>query len=149
MQVALFIGLELLVFPTGCGVVLDIATLPLFESATLAGRIAFYDFAPLTAFFCHWLVGTICKWFAPIVSSTVPGRLFHAIPGYLFGCSHLDRLRLCGVRYGLILMGSLRSHVSVCAHFGSVSRGYAAWRNVVHKVRLRLWGLYIGQDVEC
>ncbi|CAE6401941.1 unnamed protein product, partial [Rhizoctonia solani] len=58
-QVALFIGLELLVFPTGCGVVLDIATLPLFESATLAGRIAFYDFAPLTAFFCHWLVGTI------------------------------------------------------------------------------------------
>ncbi|KAG8733382.1 hypothetical protein FRC11_006727 [Ceratobasidium sp. 423] len=57
--VALFIGLELLVFPTGCGVVLDIATLPLFESATLAGRIAFYDFAPLTAFFCHWLVGTI------------------------------------------------------------------------------------------
>ncbi|KAH7335166.1 hypothetical protein B0J17DRAFT_668903 [Rhizoctonia solani] len=59
VKVALFIGLELLVFPTGCGVVLDIATLPLFESATLAGRIAFYDFAPLTAFFCHWLVGTI------------------------------------------------------------------------------------------
>ncbi|CAE6474360.1 unnamed protein product [Rhizoctonia solani] len=59
VKVALFIGLELLVFPTGCGVVLDIATLPLFESATLAGRVAFYDFAPLTAFFCHWLVGTI------------------------------------------------------------------------------------------
>ncbi|KAG8692681.1 hypothetical protein FRC09_011037 [Ceratobasidium sp. 395] len=59
IKVALFIGLELLVFPTGCGVVLDAATLPLFESATLAGRIAFYDFAPLTAFFCHWLVGTI------------------------------------------------------------------------------------------
>ncbi|CAE6428946.1 unnamed protein product [Rhizoctonia solani] len=59
VKVAFLIGLELLVFPTGCGVVLDIATLPLFESATLAGRIAFYDFAPLTAFFCHWLVGTI------------------------------------------------------------------------------------------
>ncbi|KAF8677376.1 hypothetical protein RHS04_05713 [Rhizoctonia solani] len=59
VKVALFIGLELLVFPTGCGVVLDIATLPLFESATLAGRIAFYDSAPLTAFFCHWLLGTI------------------------------------------------------------------------------------------
>jgi len=59
VKVALFIGLELLVFPTGCGVVLDVATLPLFESATLAGRLTFYDFAPLTAFFCHWLVGTI------------------------------------------------------------------------------------------
>ena len=58
MKVILIISIEMLVFPLYCGLLLDVALLPLFEGATLTSRVFFtYNF-PLTSVFVHWFVGT-------------------------------------------------------------------------------------------
>ncbi|CAI4217606.1 unnamed protein product [Parascedosporium putredinis] len=57
-KVILIIGIEMLVFPLYCGLLMDAALLPLFEHATIRSR---YDFSvnyPLTSIFVHWFVGT-------------------------------------------------------------------------------------------
>ena len=58
MKVVVIIGIEMLVFPLYCGFLLDAALLPLFEGATLHGRLAFLMQAPVTAIFLHWFIGT-------------------------------------------------------------------------------------------
>ncbi|KFY55602.1 hypothetical protein V496_06951 [Pseudogymnoascus sp. VKM F-4515 (FW-2607)] len=58
MKVILIISIEMLVFPLYCGMLLDAATLPLFESATVASRAMFAITSPLTSIFVHWFVGT-------------------------------------------------------------------------------------------
>ncbi|KAI5779817.1 hypothetical protein EDC01DRAFT_669996 [Geopyxis carbonaria] len=58
MKVVLIIGIEMFVFPLYCGILLDIAMLPLFETATIAGRVQFAIDCPLTTIFVHWFVGT-------------------------------------------------------------------------------------------
>ncbi|KAH9428282.1 hypothetical protein MCOR02_011767 [Pyricularia oryzae] len=58
MKVILIIGIEMLIFPLYCGLLLDVALLPLFENTTLKSRLLFtYNF-PLTSLFVHWFVGT-------------------------------------------------------------------------------------------
>lgn len=58
MKVILIIGIEMIVFPLYCGLLLDLALMPLFEQATLASRIEFTVSSPLTSLFIHWFVGT-------------------------------------------------------------------------------------------
>lgn len=58
-QVAAFIFIELVTFPLGCGVVLDLCTVWLFPEADLMSRAAFFFRAPLTAMFYHWVAGTM------------------------------------------------------------------------------------------
>ena len=58
-QVAIFIIIELFVFPLGCGIMLDLCTLKLFPNATLRSRMVFFAHAPVTAVFYHWMVGTM------------------------------------------------------------------------------------------
>ncbi|KFY08546.1 hypothetical protein V492_06136 [Pseudogymnoascus sp. VKM F-4246] len=58
MKVILIISIEMLVFPLYCGMLLDAATLPLFENATVASRAMFAITSPLTSVFVHWFVGT-------------------------------------------------------------------------------------------
>ncbi|KAL1964961.1 hypothetical protein VTN77DRAFT_6161 [Rasamsonia byssochlamydoides] len=58
MKVILIIGIEMIVFPLYCGILLDLALMPLFENATLASRIDFTMSSPLTSLFVHWFVGT-------------------------------------------------------------------------------------------
>lgn len=58
MKVILIIGIEMIVFPLYCGLLLDLALMPLFENATLASRIEFTRSSPLTSLFVHWFVGT-------------------------------------------------------------------------------------------
>ena len=58
MKVIVIIGIEMLVFPLYCGLLLDIALLPLFANATIAGRVAFILRTPLTGMFIHWFIGT-------------------------------------------------------------------------------------------
>lgn len=58
MKVILIISIEMLVFPLYCGLLLDIALLPLFEGATVASRVMFTYQYPLTSAFVHWFVGT-------------------------------------------------------------------------------------------
>jgi len=58
MKVIIIIGIEMLVFPLYCGLLLDVALLPLFANATLSSRISFLIRAPFTGIFIHWFIGT-------------------------------------------------------------------------------------------
>lgn len=58
MKVILIIGIEMLAFPLYCGMLLDIALLPLFEDTTVKSRLLFTLNYPLTSIFVHWFVGT-------------------------------------------------------------------------------------------
>ncbi|KAJ0118365.1 hypothetical protein J7T55_009148 [Diaporthe amygdali] len=58
MKVILIIGIEMLVFPLYCGLLLDIGLLPLFENTTIMSRVMFTINYPLTSIFVHWFVGT-------------------------------------------------------------------------------------------
>lgn len=58
MKVILIISIEMLVFPLYCGLLLDLALLPLFEKASLHSRALFTIETPLTSIFVHWFVGT-------------------------------------------------------------------------------------------
>lgn len=58
MKVILIISIEMLVFPLYCGILLDLALLPLFEGASLSSRWAFTSNHGVTSAFVHWFVGT-------------------------------------------------------------------------------------------
>ncbi|KAF6230643.1 hypothetical protein HO173_011180 [Letharia columbiana] len=58
LKVILIISIEMIVFPLYCGLLLDVALLPLFDSATLMSRIEFTMSSPYTSIFVHWFVGT-------------------------------------------------------------------------------------------
>ncbi|KXX81831.1 putative E3 ubiquitin ligase SUD1 [Madurella mycetomatis] len=58
MKVILIIGIEMLVFPLYCGMLLDVALLPLFENASLRSRFLFTVNYPVTSIFVHWFIGT-------------------------------------------------------------------------------------------
>jgi E3 ubiquitin-protein ligase MARCH6 len=58
-KVAAFIFIELVSFPLGCGIVLDLCTVWLFPEANLLARALYFYQAPLTAMFYHWVAGTM------------------------------------------------------------------------------------------
>ncbi|MCJ1312822.1 hypothetical protein MMC25_006498 [Agyrium rufum] len=58
MKVILIISIEMIVFPLYCGLLLDVALLPLFEKASLVSRMEFTLGSPATSLFVHWFVGT-------------------------------------------------------------------------------------------
>ena len=59
VKVAAFIIIELVIFPLGCGVMLDVCTVWLFPDGSFRSRAAFLMYAPLTAVFYHWVLGTM------------------------------------------------------------------------------------------
>ncbi|KAL8902894.1 MAG: hypothetical protein Q9207_004303 [Kuettlingeria erythrocarpa] len=58
MKVILIISIEMIVFPLYCGLLLDVALLPLFCNATVLSRLEFMVNSPYTSLFVHWFVGT-------------------------------------------------------------------------------------------
>ena len=58
LKVILIISIEMIVFPLYCGLLLDIALLPLFSNVTVMSRIGFLTRSPNTSLFVHWFVGT-------------------------------------------------------------------------------------------
>ena len=58
LKVILIIGIEMIVFPFYCGLLLDLALLPLFSGATVQTRFDFFFESPFTALFVHWFIGT-------------------------------------------------------------------------------------------
>lgn len=58
VKVMLIISIEMLVFPLYCGLLLDLAMLPLFDGATVSSRLAFATSSPWMFGFVHWFVGT-------------------------------------------------------------------------------------------
>jgi len=57
-KVCLLLGLELIIFPTGCGWWLDLCSLQLVD-ATVSDRVSYLAANPWTAHFLHWLVGVV------------------------------------------------------------------------------------------
>jgi E3 ubiquitin-protein ligase MARCH6 len=58
LKVILIISIEMLAFPLYCGLLLDLAMLPLFQNATLYTRWQFACGSPWTSGFVHWFIGT-------------------------------------------------------------------------------------------
>jgi E3 ubiquitin-protein ligase MARCH6 len=58
MKVILIIGIEMIAFPLYCGMLLDVALMPLFAGVTFESRLTFIMQAPMTALFVHWFIGT-------------------------------------------------------------------------------------------
>ena len=58
MKVILIISIEMIVFPLYCGLLLDLALLPLFSNVTVLSRLDFTLTSPWTSIFVHWFVGT-------------------------------------------------------------------------------------------
>lgn len=58
LKVILIISIEMLVFPLYCGLLLDMALLPLFKEASLYTRWQFTRESPWTSGFVHWFIGT-------------------------------------------------------------------------------------------
>ncbi len=58
LKVILIISIEMLLFPLYCGLLLDLAFLPLFPAASVATRWAYAGEKPWTWGFVHWFVGT-------------------------------------------------------------------------------------------
>jgi len=58
LKVILIISIEMLVFPLYCGLLLDVAFLPLFGGASISTRLAFAASKPYSFCFMHWFVGT-------------------------------------------------------------------------------------------
>lgn len=58
LKVILIISIEMIVFPLFCGLLLDVALLPLFRDATFVSRLDFSMTSPYTSLFIHWFVGT-------------------------------------------------------------------------------------------
>ncbi|EJD43727.1 hypothetical protein AURDEDRAFT_185325 [Auricularia subglabra TFB-10046 SS5] len=70
IKVAMFIVIELILFPVGCGLLLDLCTMSMFPDASIYSRVAFFRHAPLTATFSHWLLGTTFMYQFAIMLST-------------------------------------------------------------------------------
>lgn len=58
LKVILIISIEMLIFPLYCGLLLDLALLPLFQNATVYTRWQFTRESPWTSGFVHWFIGT-------------------------------------------------------------------------------------------
>ena len=88
-----FIIIELVVFPLGCGVMLDICTVWLFPQGSFRSRAAFLMFAPLTSAFYHWVLGTMFMYVFPISDSwTGSDRKFrYQFAVLLAGCRSIMR----------------------------------------------------------
>ena len=58
MKVILIISIEMIAFPLYCGLLLDVALLPLFGNVTVMSRLNFLVASPNTSLFVHWFIGT-------------------------------------------------------------------------------------------
>lgn len=58
LKVILIISIEMIVFPLFCGLLLDVALLPLFGDVDILSRLNFGLEAPWTSLFIHWFIGT-------------------------------------------------------------------------------------------
>ncbi|KAI9350643.1 hypothetical protein BDR26DRAFT_891147 [Obelidium mucronatum] len=59
IKFSFFITIELGMFPTFCGLLIDLCTLSCFgPDTTISTRLVFYNAYPWTSYFLHWLAGT-------------------------------------------------------------------------------------------
>ncbi|CDO76301.1 hypothetical protein BN946_scf184917.g17 [Trametes cinnabarina] len=120
VKVAAFIIIELVIFPLGCGIMLDVCSVWMFPTGTFRSRAAFLLYAPLRAIFYHWVLGTMFMYqFAVLLSGCRgimrPGAMwfikdpqdqnFHPIRDILERPTlvQLRKLLLSAAMYGLVV----------------------------------------------
>ncbi|KAJ3806308.1 hypothetical protein F5876DRAFT_80832 [Lentinula aff. lateritia] len=127
LKVASFIFIELVTFPLGCGVVLDISMLWFFPGATYVSRIEFSYQAPLTAIFYHWVAGTMFMFVVFTLDHIAPFNLPYFAGGMCFIkdpqdqnahpiCDILERAALVQLRK-ICISGIMYTFVVVCTVF--------------------------------
>ncbi|GAB5593245.1 hypothetical protein Unana1_08145 [Umbelopsis nana] len=135
LKVTFFIAIELMLFPLGCGILLDLSMLALFPESTVMSRIEYWRASPGFWTFFHWLMGTLFMFhFAVFVTlcrdMVRPGVMwfirnpndpqFHPIKEILERpvMFQLRKIGISAMLYaGLIVLG-IGSVVFTIAHFG-------------------------------
>ena len=59
LKLAIFMGVELILFPLVIGLIIDLCTIPLFEGATITSGLRYMRDSPFGAIFVSWLTGTM------------------------------------------------------------------------------------------
>ncbi|KZT09822.1 uncharacterized protein LAESUDRAFT_694262 [Laetiporus sulphureus 93-53] len=128
IKVAAFVVIELVIFPLGCGIMLDACTVWLLPQGNFRSRAAFSIYAPVTSIFYHWVIGTMFMYqFAVLLAGCRgimrPGSMwfiknpqdqnFHPIRDIL------ERPTLVQVRK--LLMSAVMYGIVVAAGVGTVS----------------------------
>lgn len=86
VKVILIISIEMIVFPLYCGLLLDVALLPLFENVTIISRVRFTLHSPSTSLFVHWFVGTCYMFHFALFVSMCRRILRNGVLCKLFSC---------------------------------------------------------------
>ncbi|KAI0761783.1 hypothetical protein BD413DRAFT_700194 [Trametes elegans] len=134
VKVAAFIVIELIIFPLGCGMMLDICSVWMFPHGTFRSRAAFLLFAPMRATFYHWVLGTMFMYqFAVLLSGCRgimrPGAMwfikdpqdqnFHPIRDILERPTlvQLRKLLLSAAMYGVVVASGVATISSILRLF--------------------------------
>ncbi|KAG2174812.1 hypothetical protein INT43_005874, partial [Umbelopsis isabellina] len=135
LKITFFIGIELMLFPLGCGMLLDFATLPLFPGSTVATRFAFWQSNPGIWTFFHWLLGTMFMFhfavFVTLCREVVrPGVMwfirnpndpqFHPIKEILERpvMFQLRKIGVSALLYASLILFGIGTVVAAISHFG-------------------------------
>ncbi|KAI8582153.1 hypothetical protein K450DRAFT_229270 [Umbelopsis ramanniana AG] len=135
LKVTFFIGIELMLFPLVCGILLDLSTLPLFPESTVISRINYWRANPGIWTFLHWLLGTIFMFhfavFVTLCRDVVrPGVMwfirnpndpqFHPIKEILERpvMFQLRKIGISALLYGGLIVFGIGSVVFSISHFG-------------------------------
>ncbi|KAF8327196.1 uncharacterized protein EI90DRAFT_2975197 [Cantharellus anzutake] len=134
VKVAVFILIELVVFPFGCGIILDISTLPLFKDATIWTRLEYCASVPLTAVFFHWMLGTMFMYQFAMLLAACRGLMrkgamwfikdpadpsFHPIRDILDrpALSQLRKLGVSALMYSFVILGGVGAAIYYLRYF--------------------------------
>ncbi|EIN10123.1 hypothetical protein PUNSTDRAFT_35157, partial [Punctularia strigosozonata HHB-11173 SS5] len=126
IKVAAFIVFELVVFPFGCGLMLDLSSIWLFPRSSYESRWIFFCARPITAVFYHWVGGTMFMYhFAMLLSGCRdimrPGAMwfikdpqdqnFHPIRDILERptLTHLRKLLISAEMYSAVIVAGVGS----------------------------------------
>ena len=137
LKVVVIITIELVSFPIFCGILIDLACLPLFPNASISSRLAFAQRFTFTATFLHWFTGTLYMFhFAMFVSMcrdlVRAGTLyfirdpndpqFHPIREILERPTvhQLRKIGVSGVIYAMLILACFGVVVKIVEIFGNV-----------------------------
>ena len=137
LKVVVIITIELVFFPIFCGILIDVACLPLFPGASIASRISFAARFTFTATFLHWFTGTLYMFhFAMFVSMcrdlVRAGTLyfirdpndpqFHPIREILERPTlhQLRKIGVSGVIYAMLILACFGVVIKIVEVFGNV-----------------------------
>ncbi|CCM02594.1 uncharacterized protein FIBRA_04697 [Fibroporia radiculosa] len=134
IKVAIFIVIELVIFPLGCGVMLDACSVWLLPQSNFRTRAAFLVYAPVSSVFYHWVIGTMFMYqFAVLLAGCReimrPGSMwfikdpqdqnFHPIRDILERPTlvQLRKLFLSAIMYGLVVAAGVGTVSGVLQFF--------------------------------